>query len=74
MRFSQSKALEIQKIFWPVGPNHGGASLDSTLKLPFYHGLDPPLPRPPRFILHGTPVISNLEFKNEDFLSSFYLD
>ena len=30
----------LQKFFGPVGPNHGGASLYSTLKLPFYHGLD----------------------------------
>ena len=27
-RFSQSRGLKIQKFSCPVGPNHGGASLD----------------------------------------------
>ena len=42
MCFSQSRALEIQKFFRSVGPNHGRAYLDSTFKLPFYHGLNAP--------------------------------
>ena len=33
-RFSQSRGLKIQKISWPVGPNYGGASLDTEHMAP----------------------------------------
>ena len=31
--FSQSRGFQFQKISRPVGPNHGGASLDTILKV-----------------------------------------
>ena len=40
MHFSQSRAQKFQKFSWPVGPNHGGASLVTISFAP------PPLSKP----------------------------